>query len=305
VSPVTNPLIAFSDELEALVARTLPGVVGVTQGRGQGTGVVLAGDGYVLTNAHVAGNGRRLKVVLGNGEELAAERVGNDPPTDLAVLRVNGAALQALSLSEARAPAVGQLVVAIGNPLWFGQSVSVGIVSALERSLSAPSGGFFEGLVQTDAAINPGNSGGPLVNARGEVVGINTAIVPWAQGIGFAIPARTASWVAAVLLQRGEVRRRFLGVAARGEQLRSPQKEALGQGSGVRILQVGADTPAERGGLRRGDLLLSLNGRPVGSVDDVHRVLVGEPDAGIALEVWRNRRRATFEVHPEAEQRAA
>jgi S1-C subfamily serine protease len=300
-----GPLIAYSDALEALVERTLPGVVGVTQGRGQGTGFVIASDGYVLTNAHVAGSGRRLKVVLGDGEALPAERVGNDPATDLAVLRVDGAPLEALSLSEARAPAVGQVVVAIGNPLWFDRSVSVGIISALERSLSSPQGGLFEGLIQTDAAINPGNSGGPLVNARGEVVGINTAIIPWAQGIGFAIPARTASWVTGVLLQRGEVPRRFLGVGARGEVLRSPQKEALGQGRAVRILEVGADTPASRGGLLAGDLLLTLNGREVGSVDDVHRVLVAEPEREVALQVWRRRARVQLSVRPEAERRAA
>jgi serine protease Do len=195
----------LSGELEALVARATPGVVGVEQGEGQGSGVVLAPDGYLLTNRHVI-RGGRPRVRFATGETSRAEVVGHDAPTDLAVLRVEDRDLPVLPLAEGPLQ-VGQLVVAIGNPLRFERSVSLGVISALDRSLPAGRGVLLEGLIQTDAAINPGNSGGPLVDAAGRVVGINTAIIPWAQGIGFAIPARTASWVAAHLIQHGEIRR--------------------------------------------------------------------------------------------------
>ena len=299
-----GPLVAFSDALEALVQQTMPGVVGVAVGRGHGTGLVIAPDGYVLTNHHVVGAARRPWVTFAEGP-VRAERLGADPATDLAVLRVEGAALVPLSLEAQRPLAVGQLVVAIGNPFRFERSVSVGIVSALDRSLPAPDGSLFEGLVQTDAAINPGNSGGPLVNARGEVVGINTAVVPWAQGIGFAIPARTASWVAAALMQKGRVERRYLGIGARAERLSAALVAEVGQARAVRVLEVGAQTPAERGGLREGDLVLRLNGFEVGSVDDVHRVLVNDPGKEARIEVLRAHRRRALTVEPAAERRAA
>jgi S1-C subfamily serine protease len=201
-------LTRLSHELEDLVAKTAPSVVAVEQGRGQGTGLVLAGDGYLLTNSHVVrGTPRSLRARLPTGEELPAELVGDDPESDLAVLHVSAHGLVPLVLHESRRLRVGQLVVAIGNPLRFEGSVTLGVVSALERSLPGPAGVLFEGLVQTDAAINPGNSGGPLLDPSGAVVGINTAIIPHARGLGFAIAAHTASWVAAVLMRRGRVER--------------------------------------------------------------------------------------------------
>ena len=172
----------LSHELEELVVKTAPSVVAVEQGRGQGTGVVIAGDGYVLTNSHVVrGEPRSLRVRVPNGDELSAELVGDDPESDLAVLRVAGPRLTPLTLHESRRLRVGQLVVAIGNPLRFEGTVTLGVVSALERALPGPYGTLFEGLVQTDAAINPGNSGGPLLDASGAVVGINTAVIPQAR----------------------------------------------------------------------------------------------------------------------------
>src|SRR5262249_58623426 len=156
----------------------------------------------------------------------------------------------------------------------FERSVSLGIVSALDRSLPGPGGTLFEGLLQTDAAINPGNSGGPLVNARGEVVGINTAVIPWAQGMGFAVSARTATWVTSVLMSRGRVERRYLGVAARSEQLAPELAAATGQPKAVRILSVGSGSPAEKGGIRPEDLLLRVHGEAVGNVDDIHRLML-------------------------------
>jgi serine protease Do len=345
----------LSGELEELVARAAPSVVGVEHRRGQGSGTVLTGDGYVLTNAHVVagagtgphggepreapetrrrawrrereprggpgrprgdergrGDDRRrggdaataaagLWVRLRGGERAAAELVGADARTDLAVLRVDATApacagLRSLPLGAGRL-AVGQLVVAIGNPLRFERSVSLGVVSAIDRSL--PSGdGMFEGLIQTDAAINPGNSGGPLLDVAGNVVGINTAMVPYAQGIGFAVPADTASWVAAVLIRRGEVRRPLLGVAARGEELAPRDALAAGQPRAIRILDVGSGSPAQQAGLQPGDWLLRAEATPLGSVDDLQRVMVLSEVPEVRLEVLRGERTRAVRVSP-------
>jgi serine protease Do len=278
-------LEALSDELEALVRRASRAVVGVEQGRGAGTGVVVAQDGYLLTNHHVAGSGKSLRVRLPDGEAVKAELLGSDPPTDLAVVRVRGVELGHLTL--AKTARVGQLVVAIGNPFRFERSVSVGIVSATDRSLPGPGGAVYEGLVQTDAAINPGNSGGPLVNTSAEVVGINTAVIPWAQGMGFAVSSRTASWVTSVLIQHGEVRRRTLGVAARSEVLGRAVADAVGQPRAVRVLQVSKGSSAADAGLQGEDLILGVHGEPVGNVDDIHRLLVLRATDAVPLAVWR------------------
>ncbi len=295
-------LQTLSDELEALVARASRAVVGVEQGRGAGTGVVVAQDGYLLTNHHVAGSGNALRVRLPDGEGVAAELVGTDAPTDLAVLRVRGLPFTHLTLApQAR---VGQLVVAIGNPFRFERSVSVGIVSATDRSLPGPGGTVFEGLVQTDAAINPGNSGGPLVNASGEVVGINTAVIPWAQGMGFAVSSRTATWVTSVLIQKGQVRRRTLGVAARSELLPRAVAEAAGQPRAVRILQVSKASPAADAGLQPEDLILGVHGEAVANVDDIHRLTVLRDADMVPLAVWRDGARLHLVATPRARQAA-
>jgi serine protease Do len=297
-----STLGALSDELEALVARASRAVVGVEQGRGAGTGVVVAQDGYLLTNHHVAGSGRSLRVRLPDGEPVAADLVGSDAPTDLAVVRVQGVALGHLPLAaNAR---VGQLVVAIGNPFRFERSVSVGIVSATDRSLPGPNGTAFEGLVQTDAAINPGNSGGPLVNTAGEVVGIATAVIPWAQGMGFAVSSRTATWVTSVLIQHGEVRRRTLGVAARSEALAPAVAEAAGQSRAVRVLQVSKNSSAADAGLREEDLILGVHGEAVGNVDDIHRLLVLRALDAVPLAIWRRGTRLHLVAVPAARRAA-
>ncbi len=266
---------------------------------------MIAQDGYVLTNHHVIAEAPRgVQVRLASGEALRGEVIGADPPTDLAVIRVDTGALPALGLSERKPLKVGQLVVAIGNPFRFERSVSLGIVSAIDRSLGGPNGGF-EGLVQTDAAINPGNSGGPLLDARGEVVGINTAVVPFAQGIGFAVPAHTASWVTSVLLREGEVRRRFLGIAARSEPLAAPLALESGQRRAIRVIEVGAGSPASEGGVRSGDLLLTVNGAELATVDDLQRVLVLSDRPNVDLELYRDRRRVKLAVSPAFRARAA
>jgi S1-C subfamily serine protease len=286
----------LSGELTELVARTTPAVVGVEMGQGQGSGLVLAPDGYVLTNRHVV-RGGRPKVRFAGGATTRAEVVGHDAPTDLAVLRVPERDLPVLPLAE-KPLQVGQLVVAIGNPLRFERSVSLGVISALDRSLPGGRGVVLEGLIQTDAAINPGNSGGPLVDAGGHVAGINTAIIPWAQGIGFAIPARTASWVAAHLIQHGEIRRPLLGISARAEPLPPALAGELAQARAVRVMGVGEGSPAERAGLLRGDLLLAAAGAAVGSVDDLQRALVHGGEREIAIDVLRGSERRIVTARP-------
>ncbi len=300
-------LSQLSHELEELVAKTAPSVVAVEQGRGQGTGVVIAGDGYVLTNSHVArGDPKGLRVRLPTGDELSAELVGDDPESDLAVLRVSGPPLVPLELHESRRLRVGQLVVAIGNPLRFEGSVTLGVVSALERALPGPRGTSFEGLVQTDAAINPGNSGGPLLDASGAVVGINTAVIPQARGLGFAIAAHTASWIAAVLMRRGRVERPLIGVAARGVDLAPLEAQRAGQPRAVRIHAVSDGSPAQRSGLVPGDLLLRAGPAPLYGVDDLKRALVLGDGAPIALDVLGKRERRALEIAPDpARPRAA
>jgi S1-C subfamily serine protease len=277
-------LAQLSRDLAALVARAAPSVVGLAHGRGQGSGMVLAADGYILTNSHVARSPGRLRVRLSDGATLPGELVGADDHTDLAVVRVQARLPEPLVLAEAAPLKVGQLVVAIGNPLGFERSVSLGVVSALFRSLPTNAGGLLEGLVQTDAAVNPGNSGGPLVDAQGRVVGITTAMIAYASGIGFAIPASTASWVAAVLIQKGEVQRPFLGITARGEELGPQLAVQTGQPRAVRVMGVGAGTPADQSGLRKDDVLLAANGRPVATVDDLQRVIVlSGPEVRLAV----------------------
>jgi serine protease Do len=293
----------LSQELEELVASTAPAVVGVEHRRGQGTGLVLAKDGYVLTNAHVVQGFDELRIRLNTGATVKGELVGADDRTDLAVVRIDADGLVSLPLADAQQLKVGQLVVAIGNPFRFERSVSLGVISALDRSLPGPRGGLFEGLIQTDAAINPGNSGGPLLDADGNVLGINTAIIPWAQGIGFAIPSPTVSWVAAVIIRTGEVRRPFLGIAAKGEELLPALSRGAGQTRAVRILGVGAGSPAQEAGLKKGDLVLTANGKPIASVDDLQRVMVLAGPGEVQLEIYRgeNRRRMSAVPKPQAE----
>jgi serine protease Do len=297
-------LAAFSQDLADLVARAAPAVVGVEHRRGQGSGIVLAQDGWVLTNAHVANGGGLLRIRLSGARVARGEVVGADERTDLAVVRVDARDLPTLSLGERRLR-VGEVVVAIGNPLGFERSVTAGVVSAFYRNLPTPGGGLLEGLVQTDASINPGNSGGPLLDAKGEVVGLNTAMLPWARGIGFAVPAHTASWVASVLIREGEVRRPFLGIAGRGEDLEPALALESGQARGVRVLEIVEGSPAEAAGLAKEDLLLAANGSPVQTLDDLQRVMVLAPPSEIALDVSRGGRRQALAIRPRPAERVA
>jgi len=245
---------------------------------GGGSGVIIAPDGYILTNSHVVHDSHESIVGLSNGTTMEAEVVGDDPGTDLAVVRVQGSALPAAELGDSERLKVGQLVIAIGNPLGFQYSVTAGVVSALGRSLRAQSGRLIENIIQSDAALNPGNSGGPLVDTRATVVGINTAIIQFAQGICFAIPVNTARWVAGILIKQGRIVRGFLGLAGQLAPLPDNLVRALSLPfpSGVFVSGVSTGSPADEAGLQAGDIILSINDEPTPSVDAIHKLLTQE-----------------------------
>jgi len=280
----------LSDELGDLVARAAPAVVGLWHRRGQGSGVMISPDGYVVTNSHVARAPGALRVRLSGGGDAEGTLVGADDRTDLAVVRAACSAVPTLMLPDHTRVRIGEVVVAIGNPLGLERSVSLGVVSALHRDLPTRDG-VLEGLIQTDASVNPGNSGGPLLDSSGEIVGITTAMLPWARGIAFAIPSRTASWVAAVLIQHGEIRRPRLGIQARSEDVPP-------MGRAVRVIRVEAGTPADHAGLRGQELLLTANGAALSGLDDLQRALVLAATPEIQLEVLRGDERRALSIRP-------
>jgi S1-C subfamily serine protease len=252
---------------------------------GAGSGVVFTPDGYVLTNSHVASGAKRLQATFPDGRSMAASLVGDDPDTDLAVLRLAGEAPAFARLGDARRLRVGQLVVAIGNPFGFQATVTAGVVSALGRSLRARSGRLIDSVIQTDAALNPGNSGGPLVSAAGEVVGINTAIIAMAQGICFAVPSNTAQRVVSVLIRDGHVVRSYLGVTGETWPIhrRVNRYYQLEQDSGVRVAHVDPNGPAQRASLKKEDVLVSLANHTIKNVEDLQHFLTDWP-VGIPAE---------------------
>ncbi len=274
------PLDAYSDAVTSVVAKVGPAVVGVARPRkeGSGSGFVFTPDGYVLTNAHVVGRARDLEITLSDGSTHAARVVGADPHTDLAVVRMDATPPAHAALGRSAGLRVGQLVVAIGNPLGFSFTVSAGVVSALGRSMRAQSGRLIDNMIQSDVALNPGNSGGPLVDSRGRVVGVNTAIILGAQGLSFSVPIDTAHWVIGELLTRGRVRRAFMGVAVRDRPLDKRLARSLGisQGAGVEIQSVEPGSPSA-GVLEARDILLSANGVTLATFDDLHRILTTWP----------------------------
>jgi serine protease Do len=286
-----SPLALFSDELERLVKSAAPSVVALEHRRGHGTGLSL-GDGLVLTNAHVTQGQRTMRVRFHDSKETEGRVLGLDRTTDLAVLRVERLGVAALPLAPAGDVSVGQVVLALGHPYGFERSVSLGVVSALERRLPGRDGATLDGLIQTDAAINPGNSGGPLLNARGQVVGINTAMLPFAQGIGFAVPSATASWVSALLVRRGRVQRRFMGIAARNE--------VLGERKVVRIVDVQTGGPAAQGGLKADDVMVGINGTAVGTIDELQRLMAIDAEPAVDVTVMRAGQSVKATVRPKA-----
>lgn len=242
---------------------------------GGGTGFVFTPDGLILTNSHVVHDARRIEVSLADGRRFPAQTIGDDPATDLAVIRIDAPNLIAAPLGDSQKLRVGQVAIAIGNPLGFQYTVTAGVVSALGRSLRSYSGRLVDDVIQTDASLNPGNSGGPLVTSDGLVVGVNTATILGAQGLCFAIGINTAKFVASRLLRDGRIRRSYIGVVAQTVPLhrRLVRFYDLAQESGVVVLSVEENSPAKRAGVCEGDVIIRLDGKSVAGVDDLHRLL--------------------------------
>ncbi len=285
---------AYSQAVIGSAEKVSPAVVHIAARRsaasdgpgGTGSGFLISADGLILTNSHVVHGTSKLTVTLHEGDKYAADTVGDDPDSDLALLRIKSSELPSVPFADASRVRVGQLAIAIGNPLGFQTSVTAGVVSALGRTLRANSGRLMDDILQTDAALNPGNSGGPLVNSRGEVIGVNTAVILPAQGICFAIAAGTASHVAQQLLAHGRVRRSYLGLAAQNIDLPSwlARQFDLLQDEAILVISIEDGGPADRAGLRDGDILLSLDDHPITSIDALHRLLTYER-AGRSAEI--------------------
>src|SRR5208337_1483707 len=281
-NPDLELLDTYSRAVVGAVQRVGPAVVHiqVQQGRGRGgsgSGFIFTPDGFILTNSHVVHGATELLVSTAGGERFPAELVGDDPDTDLAVIR-GGHDVISVPLGSSRRLTVGQLVIAIGNPLGFQHTVTAGVVSAMGRTMRSRSGRLIDGVIQTDAALNPGNSGGPLVDSQGQVIGVNTATIMGAQGICFAIGADTAEFVASRLIRDGRIRRSYVGLMGQGVPLhrRIVRYYDLPSESGLLVESVVAGSPAERAGLRERDVIVRFAGHPISGVDDLHRLLTAE-----------------------------
>jgi S1-C subfamily serine protease len=283
-------LDAYSRAVTAAVDKASPSVVNIevrqqaSQGGrtgeigGSGSGFILSRDGFILTNSHVVHGATAIRVALVDGREYPASLIGDDPDTDLAVIRIDAPGLVQAELGESAGLRPGQLVIAIGNPFGFQTTVTTGVVSALGRSLRAQTGRLIDNVIQTDAALNPGNSGGPLVDSRGRVVGVNTAIIRPAQGICFATAIDTAKFVAAWLIKEGKFRRAYIGVAGQDVPLhrRVIRFYGLPVETGVLVVDIEADSPATKAGLQSGDLIIGFNEAPVPSIAALHKLLLGK-----------------------------
>jgi len=320
VTETEEPLDAYSRAVVDASERVSPAVVNIEvrqearpgpgrsggrpgpQMRGNGSGVVFTPDGLILTNSHVVHDASSMEVTLADGTRHPATLIGEDPDTDLAVIRIYAPDLSPAKLGNSDKLRVGQLVIALGNPYGFQFTVTAGVVSALGRSLRSQSGRLMDNVIQTDAALNPGNSGGPLVTARGEVVGINTAVILPAQGLCFAIPINTAIYVASLLIRDGSIRRGYIGVAGQNAPIhrRLVRYHKLQHETGVLVVSVEAESPAQHAGLQEGDVIVEFDGTLVKDMDDLLRVLtdrrVGVP---VSMAVLRGVDRLALEVVPE------
>jgi S1-C subfamily serine protease len=285
----TSPLDAYSQAVVHASQKVSPAVVkidvfrpptgpNVPGGAGSGSGFIFTSDGFIVTNSHVVHGASKLHVSLPDGRDFDAELIGDDPGTDVALIRVWSSHLPIAQLGDSNRIQVGQLVVAVGNPYGFQYTVTAGVISALGRSLRSQSGRLIDNVIQTDAALNPGNSGGPLVNARGEVVGINTATILSAQGLCFAVPINTAQRVIPQLIRHGRVQRSYIGVA--GQNIEIPARivhhHNLASSQGVLVVGIETNSPASRAGLQVGDEIIGFDNTPVETVDDLQKLLTGD-----------------------------
>jgi len=325
LAPSDDALLdAYSRAVIEAAERISPSVVYIEVGRdsdtrrrspevsGSGSGFIFTPDGFILTNSHVVQAASKIQVALTDGRRMPAELIGDDAHTDLAVIRISALNLAPAQLGDSQSIRVGQLVIAIGNPYGFQYSVTAGVISALGRSLRAQSGRLMDGVIQTDAALNPGNSGGPLVNSRGEVIGVNTAMIRPAQGICFATSINTAKFVAARLIRDGRVSRSYIGIA--GQNVPLPRRIVrfyqLPVETGVLVVSHENDSskqdnssshnPAKRGGLLAGDVIVSFDGRPIRGIDDLHKLLTDERiNVKSSIEVVRGTQKLTLDIVPQ------
>ena len=302
----TSLLDAYSEAVIAAAERVSPSVVKIDvqqRGRrgGSGSGFVFTPDGFILTNSHVVHGASAIHVVLPDGDRYQADKVGDDPDTDLAVVRISAKNLTPVTLGDSQSIRVGQLVIAIGNPYGFQATVTSGVVSALGRSLRSQTGRLIDNVIQTDAALNPGNSGGPLVASNGEVIGVNTAIILPAQGICFATAINTAKFVAARLIKDGKIRRGYIGVAGQNAPLHRVlvRTYQLPNETGIFVVSVEQDSPAQRAGVRDGDIIVGFDDRPVGDIDALHRLLTDyQPGVRAKLTLLRGTEKLVLYIDP-------
>ena len=309
------PLLdAYSNTVVQVAQQVSPAVVQIkvqrarTQRRGRptnqqggGSGFIISPEGIIVTNSHVVKNAQRIQVTLIDGRSYSAELVGDDPATDIAIIKIAADQLVHIQFGNSDHLQVGQIAIAIGNPYGFQYSLTAGIVSALGRSLRSESGRLIDNVIQTDAALNPGNSGGPLVNSQGQVIGVNTAVILPAQGLCFAVAANLAEYISSTLITKGRIRRGYIGIA--GQHLRfdprAMRRLQLDNPNGVMINFVEADSPAYNAELRKGDVIIRFDSKPIASIDDLHRMLdessIHRP---IMLEVLRNSQLKQVKVVP-------
>jgi S1-C subfamily serine protease len=279
-------LDVYSETVSGTATKVAPAVVNIQsknpklgrRGEGGGSGFFIAPDGFILTNSHVVHGAKSIEVTLHDARTFSAALIGDDPDTDLAVIRIDATQLAFLPFADSKKLRVGQIAIAVGSPYGFQQTVTAGVVSALGRSMRAQSGRLMDDIIQTDAALNPGNSGGPLVNSLGKVIGVNTAVILPAQGLCFAIAANTAQLVAAWLIRDGKIRRSYLGLAGQNTTIhpRLVRHHKLSNTQGVLVAGIEPDGPAQKSGLTEGDIIITFKDFPISSIDDLHRALVGE-----------------------------